>query len=493
MIEFLQLPENASLPLRDQICEMLSQVISRDLVAQNIALPSCRALAGHLGVSRNTVFAAYARMIDSGLVTSKTKSGYFVNADAVENLRHAGMATHEADAAFAFPDKLLVHGVRPSAFRKIDNPEDWNKYPYPFIYNQIDPLLFPIRDWRECMRQALNQKQLAFWSGDQGSSDSAALLHQIQQRLLAYRGLSAQRHEILITSGAQNAIYLAASLFGQNGQTVAVEDPCYPEARNAFKLAGSRVVGVPVDSDGLQIEKIPDGCSMVYTTPSHQFPTTVTLSPERRQALVDMAVTKGFVICEDDYEAEMNFVKNRGKPMRSLDRSGVVIYIGSLSKSLSPGLRLGYIVAHPDIIAEAKAIRRAIMRHPPTLLQDAMSLFLRLGYQDAHLQKLHRRYKLRWQEMRLALSQCLPDFHIEATQGGTSFWVTGPPRLDTRVLAKRLRAKGVLIDEGSVFFENPNAGTRSFRIGFAALPIKSILPGVQIIAVEARALLAEHS
>ncbi|MGO4907961.1 PLP-dependent aminotransferase family protein [Pseudorhodobacter sp. W20_MBD10_FR17] len=482
MLNSLRLPAVSALTLQDQVCEVLSAAIAQGLIDGHAPLPSCRVLAQHFAVSKNTVASAYLTMIDSGLVIAKNRSGYFVDPKAAEVLADRRAPQTGLRRPFPLADKLRLGGQFASDYRKVQHPVDWGRYPFPFVYNQIDPKLFPIRQWRDCMRQTLNLKKLADWSGDSGGADSPELVRRIQQRLLSYRGLQAEADEILVTSGAQNAIYLMAMLFGQGGQTVAVEDPGYPEARNAFAMAGARVVAVPVDDNGLRVGDIPDGCSLVYTTPSHQFPTTVTMSDARRLALLDMAARKGFVICEDDYEAEMNFVRTRGQPMRAQDQSGLVVYIGSLSKALAPGLRLGYLVAHPDIIREAKAMRRVILRHPPTLLQDTMALFLTLGHQDAHLQRLHRRYKARWQEMQRALALHLPGLRIQVSQGGTSVWIVGPAGLDTAVLASGLRADGVLIDEGSVFFANPAAGRNVFRLGFAAVPLKAIEPGVCIIA-----------
>lgn len=489
-IHFLKLPENSKLSLRNQICEMLSDAISKNSIAQDESLPSCRVLSKQLGVSRNTVFAAYARLIDSGLLLSKNRSGYFVNLETVKRIRQSDGDKAKNHAPLKLDLKLEGADILPSELRKVEHPDDWNSYPYPFIYNQMDPRLFPLQEWRECMRLALNSKGLADWSGDSGGADSANLVKQVQQRLLTYRGLDAGEDEILITSGAQNAIFCLATLFGRKDRAVALEDPCYPEARNAFTLAGCKIVNIPVDEFGMRIDDMPNDCGLVYTTPSHQFPTTVTMSEERRIQLSQMAADKGFVICEDDYEAEMNFVNERVLPIRSLDRTGNVVYIGSLSKSLAPGLRLGYMVAHPDIVKEAKAVRRAMMRHPPTLLQEAMALFLGLGYQDVHLRRLHRRYKIRWEEMRRALQAHLPDLHIQASQGGTCFWIVGPKTLDVNRLAAQLKKKGVLIDVGSVFFSDPIEGRGMFRLGFAAIPKKAIAPGVQIISEEITQILS---
>lgn len=482
---FLKLPEDSTLSLQDQVCELISTGIARDLFPEGEVLPSCRRLSTHLGVSRNTVHEAYGRLIDIGLVESRDRSGYFACQHKISEWQKNTLDSDASAIASPLLSKLSPED-RPSAMRKVDHPVDWREYPYPFVYNQIDAKRFPLKDWRECVRVAMRTSVLSSWSGDVSEVDSSNLTRQLQQRLLAYRGISASEDEILITSGAQNALYLLSALNNKMGGKVAVEDPCYPEARNAFLLGGNEICCVEVDENGLQVEQIPSKTGLVYTTPSHQFPTTVTMSRARRETLISMAISHQFLICEDDYEAEMNFVQGRELPIRSLDQSGRVIYVGSLSKCVAPGLRLGYMVAHPDIIKETKAIRRTIMRHPPGLLQEAMANFIAGGFLDVHLRRMERRLKLRWKTTLDAMNRYLPDYRIQATQGGTSIWVTAPMDLDCGALAKRLQKRGVLIDEGGTFFNDPTKGRRSFRLGFAALSISVINDGIRIIAEEAK-------
>ena len=181
------------------------------------------------------------------------------------------------------------------------------------------------------------------------------------------------------------------------------------------------MVGVPVDREGIIPSAIPKGVRLVFTTPSHQFPTMVTMPPKRRVELLEAAETNDFLVIEDDYEAEMNFQARMSPPLRSLDQNQRVIYIGSLSKTVSPGLRIGFMVAHRDIIREARIVRGTMFRHPPTLIQEVVALFIRLGYFDAHLRKLERRYRRRWQAMRDAISTHLTMLEQYDNRGGTSF------------------------------------------------------------------------
>lgn len=480
---FLKRPESSGLSLRDQICEAVSEAIMSGSLAHDRPLPSCRELATQFGVSRNTVFAAYNRLVDLEFLVSHDRSGYFVNPQMADlQILQDDSRNRDRDAVpcpVTFPSNNLM---------PIVNPLDWNAYPYPFIYNQIDPDLFPVDSWRECTRQALGRKTMPTWTGDSVESDSSQLVQQLRQRLLNTRGIYAEEDEILITLGSQNALFLLGTIFARLGNPIALEDPGFFGARNAFRFVGSEMIGVPIDEDGIIPSAIPAECQLVFTTPSHQFPTMITMSRTRREELLEAAAAKDFLIIEDDYEAEMNYVSNASPSMRSMDTSGRVIYVGSLSKTVSPGIRLGFIVAHRDIIHEARIARGVMMRHPPTIVQEIVALFFQLGHYDAHLRNIERRYKKRWHAMNDAMTKHLGMLQRTQSEGGTSFWLTGPEGFDGSELALRLRSKGVLIDRGQDYYLHGD-NRRSFRLGFAYVPISKLEDGIKIIAEEVKALL----
>ena len=480
---FLKLPETSNLNLRDQICEVISSAIISKALAIDRALPSCRELANQFGVSRNTVFAAYNKLIDLEFLVSRDRSGYFLNPQmtGLEKLQEVQntVAKEEIPCSVSFPSNELMPVV---------NPLDWSSYPYPFIYNQIDPDLFPVESWRECSRQALGRNKMPIWTSDSVESDSLQLVQQLRQRLLNTRSIYAENDEILITLGSQNALFILGTIFSRFGKPFAIEDPGFFGARNAFRLTGSELVGVPVDDDGIIPSEIPSDCQLVFTTPSHQFPTTVTMSKSRRKELLEAAVAKDFLIIEDDYEAEMNYFEQSSPSIMSMDTTGRVIYVGSLSKTVSPGIRLGFIVAHRDIIREARIARGVMMRHPPTIVQEIVALFFQLGHYDAHLRKIERRYQKRWQAMETALTKHLGMLKRTKSEGGTSFWLTGPEGFDASDLAVRLRAKGVLIDRGQDYYLNSNE-KQDFRLGFAYVPVSKLDDGVKIIAKEVLSML----
>jgi len=480
-----KLPDASELSLRDQICEVVSAAITSRTLPHDRSLPSCRELAGQLDVSRNTVFAAYHRLIELGFLIARDRSGYFVNPDLRMSLSPADDEDRPARRGHAPPAPIEFE---PSTLIPIENPLDWIRYPYPFIYNQFDPDLFPVDAWRECSRQALSRRQMPVWVGDSVESDSPRLVQQLRQRVLSYRGIYADDDEILVTLGAQNALCIVSLVLANRNRPIAIEDPGFHGARNAFRLAGHELVGVPVDRGGLIPSAIPAGSQLVFTTPSHQFPTMVTMPLARRRTLIEAAIENDFLVLEDDYEAEINYFTRPSPSLRSLDTSGRIVYVGSLSKTISPGIRLGFIVAHRNIIREARTIRGVMLRHPPTIVQETAARFIRLGYYDAHLRHVERRYRKRWHTMRDAIRRHLGMLDTTDTLGGSCFWLTGPAGFDATELATRLKSRGVLVDKGQTFYLN-NDDRRSFRVGFAYVPVGKLEEGVKIIAGEVDKLL----
>jgi GntR family transcriptional regulator/MocR family aminotransferase len=261
-----------------------------------------------------------------------------------------------------------------------------------------------------------------------------------------------------------------------------MEDPGYPDVRNIFSLATSHVSLLAVDEKGLVADDSFNACDMVFTTPSHQFPTTVTMPLERRMELLRRAAKHDVVIIEDDYEFETNYVNEPCPALKSLDDEGRVIYVGSLSKTLFPGLRLGFLVAPRNIVAQARALRRLMVRHAPNNNQRTAALFLSLGHHDTLIRRLHRAYRGRWEIMGEALKQHLPDASRVPSFGGTSFWVKGSPGLDSEELARAAAAKGVLIEPGRIAFGGGNAPRNFYRLAFSSIDEKRIEPGIRILS-----------
>ena len=468
-------------PLQTQIREMLVSAILAGQLAPKAPVPSTRAMAKRLNVSRNTVMLAYQALTTDGFLVARERSGFYVSEDVI-------VSTLEAEAMQAGPptdgtpvDWPAKLRLKPTAQTNIVKPQNWHDYPYPFIYGQVDANLFPIGAWRDCMRQSMSLKWLDAWTDDRFTADDPMLVDQVRQRILTRRGVMAKPEEILITMGAQNALFMLAHLLIRENTPVAVEDPGYPDIRNMFALRTKDLRPVPLDGDGIDISKLGDA-ELVFVTPSHQYPTGETMSLAKRRALLDWANDNDGLIIEDDYEYETNY---RGEPtpaLKSLDGAGRVLHVGSLSKSMMPGLRMGFVVGPEPLISELRAMRRLMLRHPPGNNQRVVALFLSLGGHDALINRLHRAYRKRWETMSLALADSFPGWSQVPIFGGTSFWVAGPPDLDARALAERARQDGVLIEPGDVFFDNPEAHRNYFRLGFSSIADEKIEPGIQLLA-----------
>ena len=217
-------------------------------------LPSCRRLAHALGVSRNTVVLAYQALADEGFLISRERVGYFVNTEMLGD-RAAPSAPAEATEAGKPPDWTHRLQIHPSDRPQLDKPRNWRQYPYPFIYGQADQGLFPVAAWRMCSRQALGVQAIERWTEDRFDEDDPILVEEIRTRVLPRRGVRAAADEILITMGAQNALYLVARLLAGPGTTVGVEDPGYVDARNIFALTGARVRPIPGDDGGMVLDR----------------------------------------------------------------------------------------------------------------------------------------------------------------------------------------------------------------------------------------------
>jgi GntR family transcriptional regulator / MocR family aminotransferase len=368
--------------------------------------------------------------------------------------------------------------------RNIRKPDDWQQQPYPFIYGQFDATLFPYRDWRRCVLESLEARAVRRWAPDRIDRDEEALVEQVHQRLLPARGIWVERDEILITSGAQQATFLLSELLIGASTRVGIETPGYPDARNGFALRTRHLHALRVDADGLVPSPALARCDYVYVTPSHQCPTTVTMSLERRNALLARAERDDFIVIEDDHESELNFSGNPTPALKSLDTAQRVLYLGSLSKTLAHGLRLGFVVAPVELIRELRALRRLMMRHVCTNNQQAAASFIAHGFQEAYVRRLNIVYRERASALREALARHAPQLDPMPARGGSALWVTGPAGLDTGTLAERLYPQGVIVEPGAVFYPAAKAPLNRMRIGYSSIAADRIDAGVRLIARE---------
>nr|WP_113869388.1 PLP-dependent aminotransferase family protein [Brenneria salicis]NMN93023.1 GntR family transcriptional regulator/MocR family aminotransferase [Brenneria salicis ATCC 15712 = DSM 30166]RBP57791.1 GntR family transcriptional regulator/MocR family aminotransferase [Brenneria salicis ATCC 15712 = DSM 30166]RLM28876.1 GntR family transcriptional regulator [Brenneria salicis ATCC 15712 = DSM 30166] len=468
--------------LQEQLRESLMDAILAGVFPANEPLPSCRQLAAQLNVSRNTTALVFEGLVHEGYLVSRPRSGYFLHPDYQQRDYLAPPdAPEDRVNAPQWNNRLKMTPSEASAILK---PARWMNYRYPFIYGQPDTRQFPVSQWRATSNWLNSGMRDQCWVVDHVDQDVPMLIEQIRTRVLPKRGIVAGPDEILITLGSQNALYLLTRLLLSTESRVGVENPGFREAINTFMLNEVDIVPHAVDEQGIVIDES-QRCDYYYVTPGHQVPTGVTLSPSRRTQLLRHAVQQDAVIIEDDYDSESNFTRNPPPALKASDRNGRVIYISSLSKALSPGLRLGFMVADPELIDEARALRRLMYRHPPANIQYQMAHFLAQGYYETHLRRYHDDSARRWESLREALNRYLPECQtIAGSEHANAFWLQTPAKINTQNLTWRAAHAGVLIEPGARHFLDDVPPENFFRMGFHAIAPENIAPGVETLMAQ---------
>ena len=471
--------------LQKQIRRQIAIGIMNRQYPLNRPLPSVRQLSRDLKVSPITVSLAYDGLKRDGFVEVRKGAGYFVKREV---LAEAGEALDpELAGGIGPPGEELDYAAffRGRSFNlpRVVKPADClARFRYPFVCGLIDPSLFPIDTWRDCVKDSMNEFELGNWTADYSSVDDELLVEQLIQQVLAKRGIVARPEQVLVTVGGQQALHLALRLLVSAGETLGVEDPGYPDVINMARIEGIAVERLPVDAEGLVLSEGIERCKCLFATPSHQFPTTVTMPLERRLALLEITRRNGQFIIEDDYEADISFNMTPPPALKSLDGWGNVIYTGSLSKSLLPGLRIGYLVAHPEFVREARALRHHFVRHPAVNNQKSVALFMQRGYFDRFVARITAVYKERCAEMHGALERHFPGASAPPEYGGGSIWLRLPEEADAGVIAERVREEGVYFETGGFTFSDERRNRNHIRLGYSAIDRSLIAEGIARIA-----------
>ncbi len=481
--QLLKLEPHSDVSLQVQLRKKIAEAIMRGSFPANKPLPSSRMLAKQLHIARNTVVLAYEHLEDDGYLVARERRGYFVNPEVLKGRaqfaqRQAAEPTSNDDR----PDWSTIIKSKQYDTPNIQKPKDWQQYQYPFIYGQIDTDLFPTYNWRECCRDSISDKDIKDWASDHYMLDDPMLVDEIRTRILPRRGIWVDDDQIMITVGTQQGLYILTKMLLDQNSVMGVEDPGYTDIRNIAALNQATILPLAVDQNGLIVNEQLSQCDCLYVTPSHQSPTTVTMPMHRRRELLEMAARDNFMIIEDDYECETSFAAEHTPALKSLDKDGRVIYAGSFSKILAPGLRVGYIVASKEIINEAIALRRLMVRHPSANNQRSVALFISRGYYDALAAKLLKVYETRWQVMANALATHLPNSSSPPTFGGSSYWVRGPDALDARRLKETAREHSLILEPGDIHFCSDQPPMNYFRLGYSSIKTENIEPGIKLLA-----------
>lgn len=430
-------------------------------------LPPSRFLARSLSVSRTTVTVAYDRLAGEGFVTSRVGAGTFVSPHARGS-------------------PAVLHGPEPGALRA---QPFWESFSVPLVFDRPaefdfragvpDGALFPYRHWRRLVARELRAD--ALHGGVYAHPAGHLVLREaIARHIAVSRGVEVTADRVTITNGTQQAIDVVARVLLAPRDRVVVEDPGYPPPRRLFESLGARVIGVPVDRDGLVVDAIPRSARLAYVTPSHQWPLGVSMSLARRRALLAWAERNRAAIVEDDYDSEFRFRGRPIEPIQTLDTSGRVIYIGSFSKTLLPALRLGFIVAPPSLCAAVQRAKCLTDWHTSTLVQGALARFIDDGWFARHIRKMGRIYRTRHEIVTKCLERDFSDL-LEVVPGWGGLHITALARAasvaDIAAVARRAADVGLAVHELSTFSlaAPPRAG---LLLGYGAISTGRIEAGL---------------
>lgn len=458
------------------IYRRLADAIIEGTLPSRARLPSTRELARDLGISRNTVAAAYDRLLAEGLIEARVGAGTFV---AAVEPRVRRPAVRSAGALVPSPTvRSLLPELAPEVTAQARPPAR-----YDFAIGVPDARLFPAAEWRREVAHRLRPSaRLESDYGDPGGAP--ALRTAIARHIGLNRAVKVQPDEIIVTHGAQHAISLVGRALLSPGDIVAVEDPGYPPIRALFASLGARVVPVPVDDEGIRVDRLPARAALIYTTPSHQFPLGMPMSFRRRQHLLAWAEAHRAAIVEDDYDAEFRFGARPLDALHSLDRVGRVIYVGTFSKSLVPSLRLGFVVVPPSLAEGVRLVRRVSDWSADPVPQEALAALLDSGAFAAAVRRARRVYERRHAALGAALAlELSAELIAVPSHAGLHLAArlqAGVPRSAARIV-ERAAELGVRVRSIDEFFAGPPA-IGGLVLGFGRIDEADIPAGVRLLA-----------
>jgi len=487
-------------PYHRQIYGQIRAAILSGRLRPGDRLPATRDLARQLGLARNTVVRAYEDLAAEGYLESQVGSGTRVPVRLAvaraERSTPADMPTEPSEYGLsAWARRVLVTGSERAAAPAL---------PYDFRPGVPDWSAFPRTIWLRALGRALREKsdELVRYGEPAGYFP---LRQAIARHLAVSRGVRAAVEQVVIVSGAQQALDLLIRLRVDAGDVVAMEEPGYPEARQAFIAAGARVRSLPVDNEGLQPERLREGQvaslppRLVYVTPSHQFPTGVTLTLERRLALLDWARQVDTLLVEDDYDSEFRYAGRPVESLQGLDKAGRVAYVGTFSTVLFPPFRIGYVVLPEGMMRPFVRAKHLADRQSATLEQIALASFIEEGHFERHLRRMRRLAAQRREAMVVALKEQLgievapPETGMHLLVALGSCWA-GSAHRSAEAAEAAIVAKAAGMGVG-VYPGGPCWAERcrepSLLLGYAALGPDQIREGIRRLAVAIRRARAE--
>ncbi len=461
-------------PLFRQVYLGLRQAILSGVFSSGERLPSTRDLAEQLGISRTVVLLAYDQLLAEGFAEGHHGSGTYVSRSlggtgsrgqeklATLQLSRFGAAAADAAGTVNFPNR------RPAQLR------------YDFAYGRSDMSIFPFEAWRRILlRHALRASVREL---DYGPAAGALSLREaICTHLKRSRAVVCEPSEVIVVNGAQQALDLIARVLVERGDRVAIEDPQYQGTREVLRAAGARLLGVPVDREGLNPAKLPDSAKAVFVTPSHQFPTGAILPLARRLALLEWARQKNAVIVENDYDGEFHYTGRPLESLQGLDAEGRIIYLGTFSRTVFPALRIGYMIVPKSLASVFTTAKWLSDQHSATLEQQALADFIATGMYERYLRRLRRRNTARREALLEAIHRYLGE-SVELTGDGAGahvvLWPNG--RISEEAAIARAASRGVGIYGISHCFLR-RAPRTGLMLGYSTMNEEQIREGIRLL------------
>jgi GntR family transcriptional regulator / MocR family aminotransferase len=479
----IELDHNSRQSLQAQIFEQLRHLILRGRLKPGTVIPASRVLAEQLGISRNTVLLVYDRLIAEGYLQARKAIGTYVNLELPETCLAATRKVTASTPTYgeAKNRPLIPFVGQPQPGTNAHRPD------FDFCPDRIDLDLFPHKIWRRFLNRTLASGRTYFTECcDPGGLPQ--LREVIADHLGVARGISVSPDQIIITAGSQEGLNLAARLLIKDGTPVAMENPCYHGAAHLFQSYYAKLIQVPVDGAGLDVERLPkDGAALLYVTPSHQYPLGFTLPIERRLKLLDWAHRCGAYIIEDDYDSDFRY---RGSPLTALmglDDYGCVMYLGTFSKSMGAGLRLGYLVVPKTLISAARSAKALLNNGHAWLDQATMGEFIRSGAYGNHLRRMRNVYCKRRDCLIEALRAHFGPVRLSGLESGLHLaWHLPnnyPDAPELQALALRHGVGIYAIGPGTAYdFGKCGYSARTLVLGYSSLNEYQIRAGIRRLA-----------
>lgn len=475
----LSIDPSDSRTLQRQLFDQFRELILDDKLRSGDSIPASRSLSEQLGVSRNTVVLAYEQLLSEGYIESRPNVGTFVSSSLPDGVLAATASASQVEEQQANDNCGDAHPLSCRIIAQTVISPNRGKLDFDFWIGRTDASTFPVNEWRRILdaKVRYGSMRLAEYQDPQGLPE---LRQAIADHIGPARGVSAKPEHIVVVNGSQDGLSLIARMLAGFSKTFAHEDPCYQGARFLFESCGFSMLPVPVDNDGIDVSRLPTlRRAIIYVTPSHQYPLGVTLSLERRLRLLEWATRTDSFIIEDDYDGDFRYEGAPLTALRGLDRTGRVIYVGTFSKSVAAGLRLGFIVAPPILARPLREWKSLTSNGAPWLEQAAMAEFMNGGGFMRHLRRIRAVYKTRRDIVAGALRQSFGNAEIKGLRGGMHLSLRLPSRFgraqDIESAAARCGVGIYTPGHGGAFItpDNPRAGD-TLLFGYSALPDKDI-------------------